>query len=334
MVISEVAVTPSGVGQGSLALKPALRLGELRSTLEGLAKKQEDRLIPVDKVSMNINGELRVNYNENYPVRDYALGQIAAKLKIPGSYLRRCDPALRSQNVARWLKDLDGQLLLRLEDGEVRAVLSDSYRPISHLQILDWLGKKLKETTPVRYELSETSMELQILRDWPDGDRHDPLHGGLHLRNSEVGAAKVSISTLVFRQVCLNGLILGGGSWSYQRRHVGEADIVEQVNGAFVKALDMSTTAITSFRGTAGVVIKDPMAALAKVAERYELTEGEAVATRAAFNVEPAESLYGVINAVTRAGNDAALTLEARHKLQTIGGRLVELAGTGRRWLD
>lgn len=304
--------------------------------LEGLAKVQEDRRVSVRDLSMNIDGTLRVGYHESFPVRDHALGQVAAKLRIPASYLRRCEPDLRAQNVCRWLKNLQGDVLLRLEAGQVRAVLSKAYAPISHLDILGWMRKKLHDETRVRYELTDAYLDLQILKGGAVGEQpdHDPLHRGLHLRNSEVGMAKVTVSALVFRSICLNGLLLGGGRWAYQRRHVGKTGVGDQVRAAFDKAVDLSGEAVGKFAGTRGIVIAEPLKALAKVAERYELSEAEALATRSAFNVEPAESRYAVINAVTRAGNDGALSIDSRYKLQTVGGRLVELSSQGRRWLD
>ncbi|MCC6575126.1 MAG: hypothetical protein IT462_15220 [Planctomycetes bacterium] len=340
MVISEVE-TPRPVTRtmaGGLAAKPAPRLGELLARLEGLSKVQEDRTVPSGDLSMNIDGTLRVGHHESFPVRDHALGQVAAKLRIPASYLRRCDPALRAQNVNRWLGDLRGDVLLRFEAGEVRAVLSRAYAPISHNDILGWLRKRLHDETQVRYELNDAYLDLQVVKGTPvegiaDIDR-DPLHRGLHLRNSEIGMAKVTISALVYRTICLNGLLLGHGKWAYQRRHVGTNQVAENVRAAFEKALDLSAQAVGKFAGTRGVVIAEPLKALARVAERYELTESEALATRHAYSIEPAESLYGVINAVTRAANSSSLSVDSRHKLQTLGGRLVELARTGRRWLD
>jgi hypothetical protein len=76
-----------------------------------------------------------------------------------------------------------------------------------------------------------------------------------------------------------------------------------------------------------------PVAALTKVFTRYELPEPEGIAVRRAWDHEPGPNLYAIINALTRAGNDTSLPLEARHRLQALGGRITDLSATGR-WLD
>ena len=68
--------------------------------------------------------------------------------------------------------------------------------------------------------------------------------------------------------------------------------------------------------------------------EGQELGDEELEAVRRAFLVEPESTLYGTINALTRAGNDPVLSVESREKCQEVGGRILELASKGTRWLD
>ncbi len=322
---------------GQLNARPDSRLGELRNRLTRLADDQRDIVVNTREVAMApVDGALMVGGNERYELREHAFGQIAAKLQIPAHYLRRCDPELRSRNVNRWLRDADRDVMLRLEGSEVRAVLSGSYRVINHVDILGWLESRLGEETPVRYELTDGYLDLQVIGRSEDGlsnARKDVLHRGLHLRNSEVGLARVNISALVYRTICLNGLVMGAGRWAYQRRHVGKAEIADQVREAFDRALDLSGQAATAFAGTRGIQVAEPEKALDRIVGRYELGEDEGVAIRSAYQQEPGQTLYNVINALTRAGNDNALALESRHKLQTLGGRLTDLSAAGR-WID
>ena len=66
----------------------------------------------------------------------------------------------------------------------------------------------------------------------------------------------------------------------------------------------------------------------------YPYEEDELEAVKTAFTVEPGDTLWSVIHAVMRAGNDAALAVDSREKLQRIGGRILELAERGSRWID
>jgi hypothetical protein len=322
---------------GQLNARPETRLDELREHLNTLKTRQRDVVTNTRELAMTPdNGALMVGGSERYNLRDHAFGQVASKLQIPAHYLRRCDPELRSRNVNRWLREEDRDLMLRIEGNEVRAVLSRSYRTINHTDILGWLESRLGSDTAVRFELTEGYLDVQVVgrheTGLPNADR-DALHRGLHLRNSEVGLARVQVSAMVYRTICLNGLVMGNGRWAYQRRHVGRAEIADQVREAFDRAIDLSGQAATAFAGTRGIMVSQPEQALERVAQRYELAEPESEAVHNAYRREPGETLFHVINALTRAGNDNALPVDSRHKLQSLGGRLTDLSATGL-WLD
>lgn len=333
-VLEEQPVTAARHIMGRLNVRPDAKLGELRERLAGLACEQRDAVISTRELAMApADGQLMVGGSERYELRRHAFGQLAAKLGIPAPYLRRCDPELRSRNVNRWLREADRDLLLRLEGSEVRAVLSATYRPINHGEILAWLESRLGQNTPVRFELTDGFLDLQVIGPADSSSGRDVLNRGLHLRNSEVGLARVSISAMVYRVICLNGLVMGGGRWAFTRRHVGHGELADNVRRAFDHAIELSSQAATAFAGTRAITVKEPQRALERIVTRYELAEPEAAAVTRAFTVEPGHTLYAVINALTRAGNDATLDLQSRHKLQSLGGRITELSGTGK-WLD
>lgn len=95
----------------------------------------------------------------------------------------------------------------------------------------------------------------------------------------------------------------------------------------------LSAEAASSLIGTQGIRVQQPEKALEVIAQRYELSEDESAAVQYAYTVEPGNSLYAVINSVTRAGGSSSLTLDSRHKLQSLGGILTELSSTGK-WID
>ncbi|MCA8937465.1 MAG: hypothetical protein KDB68_14815 [Planctomycetes bacterium] len=318
---------------------PANRIADLVSDLA--VRRQQQRDITVNTRELSVtpsDGALMVGGSDRYALREHAFGQLCSRLQVPARYARRCDHDLRARNINRWLREEDRDVLLRLEGDQVRAVLSASYRPINHADILSWLADRLGGDVPIRYELNEQYLDLQVVRESPvyslaDHGR-EGLHRGLHLRNSEVGSARVQISTLVYRSICLNGLILSSGRWTYSRRHVGKADVSDQVREAFDRALTLAGKAADGFLGTQGIQVVEPLKVIERIASRYELTKPEHEAANRAFEVEPGDTLYAVINSLTRAGNDDALALDSRHRLQELGGRITSLASEGRRWLD
>ena len=52
-----------------------------------------------------------------------------------------------------------------------------------------------------------------------------------------------------------------------------------------------------------------------------------------AFEVEPGNTMFDLINAFTRAGNSTRLPLEDRAHLQELGGKILDGAERGR-WLN
>lgn len=316
--------------QDGLRSAPAFALGDLASVLQRRAADYTDEVVDVRDVRMDSeDGSLAVG-SSRYPLQPHALTQLGTKLGIPAGYLQRCEPELRAQNVNRWMEDQNSPVLLRFDRMEVRAVLSTRYRPLDNHEVVNAMLGTLPEDSRLRFELTATRMEVQLIGNQGDGSLRD----GLHLTNSEVGAASVSLSALIYRGICLNGLIMGHGSYTWSKRHIGATDLHHAFNEQVPHLIEASAEARTSFKGTTGVVVNDHEKAFERIVERYQLTKQQHNAITQAYEEEPGVSLYHIINAVTRAGNHPELALEPRRQLQEVGGRMLTLAGEGRRWLD
>lgn len=127
-------------------------LPELISELRALQARCRDYVVPAKRMHAFVAEELgtvmlRVPDPKQeldvfeWCVQPQAHQQIATKLDIPRAYYERMlqlAPQLLAANVNWWLKTTneDKKFLVRLIDDEVRALLSDRYRPISHLDLL------------------------------------------------------------------------------------------------------------------------------------------------------------------------------------------------------
>ena len=164
-------------------------------------------------------------YSE-YPLTDWAHGQLADKLQIPRRYYERMRNSgkaeLLADNINAWLVE-DKRRLIRILDGKIRAILSDRYRIMDNYDLL-FLALdefKRKETVEIyRADLTETMLYLKAVdRTLTASIREDDVvYGGLILRNSEVGASAFKVEPFILRKVCSNGLIL---EYSLKKVHLG-----------------------------------------------------------------------------------------------------------------
>jgi hypothetical protein len=303
-------------------------LGELESILVEREAELHDELVPPSALCFNADQTLSVG-SSSHRVQAQAFEQIATKLRVPTSYLRRCPTDLTAQNLNYWLGELEGDVLVRFEGGHVRALLSERYQPISHLELVQGLLRTCPPETRVRWEISARFCYLQVLH-----STESPLLGGISACNSETGHSTVGVCGLVYRVVCTNGLILAGGTTSVWRRHTRDArKTIEELTSMVSQAWPAAGGFVGRFESMRTIHVRAVEPVLNAVDARFALSDGQVRAVRTAFHVEPGNSLFDVINAYTRAGNAPELSLEERTQLQSVGGHVLSMAEQGHRWI-
>lgn len=321
-----------------LRTSPAATLRDLADHIAADRRSHHDFVARADQLYVDDKTGCLVSRQSGYHefrLRALATNQLANRLGVPGPYLQKCPPDLLAENVNHWLaRQPDRQFLIRCDGDEVRAVLSSRYSPVDHEQIVQWIGDAVGRDAAVRYELNAEQLVVQLVSPREQGTVMDRLHTGISIRNSEVGLSCVEVSGLIYRVICLNGLILNRGQSNYRRRHIGDTSLGDQVRQAVTQAANNASEGLGRFEGTRGVRVPDMQGLFDRVSERHGLSKRQATAVQEAFQVEPGESLYAAINAITRAGNDLRLDLQARRQLQELGGTILHAAESGARWLS
>lgn len=276
----------------------------------------------------------------------HALGQLCTRLKLPGggtvpaAYLARCPALLAAENLNHWLEHTtrsEQRVLVRLRAGHehykptVRAVLSDRYAAVDHLPLLLALQALVE-----RHELGVQSWSLDdehltlrlLLKGEHPASLKDPLRVGLHISNSEIGLGRISITALITRLVCTNGLVvkvadLGG----IHRRHIGRADedleaVVRMAIPRVLEEADQAATRFTALRSQAVPGEVDEF--LARTVHDVELPE--TLLPRLTGAIE-GETLYDVVNAFTRVAQD--FPVAERVRIETLMSRFLR---PGRHW--
>lgn len=194
------------------------------------------------------------------PMTHWAFGQVCRSVGAPAGYLRGLPPELAAECVNHGLAGMpagsSAALLVRVPNGRdpvVRAATSDTYSRVWDSELASVLQSQVfaartsngawqnaptwagEEIAGFRSDRDSFLFQIDggsIVTDPSAGD-DGRMYRGIIVRNSEVGAASISIEVFLYRFVCGNwnlwGAVLGS---SYRRRHVGAGltrDVVREI---------------------------------------------------------------------------------------------------------
>lgn len=174
-----------------------------------------------------------------YSVREHAFSQLCTSIGAPSRYLRTLPTDTALQCLNHGLRKYEGsKRMFRCAGSSVRAIVSERYAELDDVPALFMLAEAAHDrelylaawghsvgTTVGRFVSPK-------LFDGPDGH---PLQIGIDFRNSEVGNHSVSLRSVIFRQVCTNGLIIELGKGAASKwRHIGEASRLQDAFSAMV----------------------------------------------------------------------------------------------------
>ena len=289
-----------------------------------------------------------------YGINDIAHRQIGQTLKIPALYYDRMRteyPELLAQNVNGWFaRTPDTKRMLRTMDGTARALLSDRYRRIDNFEVASAvlpIISGMDGASVESCELTESRMYLKVVnpRVTAEVKKGDIVQAGIIISNSEVGMG--SVSPLVYRLVCSNGMIAQDGAG--RKYHVGRAneggedfsiyrnETIEADDKAFLMKLEDSVKAAVNQARFAAIVDKMREATEATMeakvvpqvvelaSKEYGITEAEGKGILGHLIAGGDLSLYGLANAVTRQAQDVE-SYDRSTELEATGYKIITMA--------
>lgn len=333
---------------------------ELAQLLKSEEEKSRDFIAPKSKLMMQVDPSIEkqeprliISENTVMPLNQWAHGQLAEKLGIPVKYYERMreeEPTLLAKNVNTWLSKQNGtKFLVRTNGTNVRAILSDKYKPIPNeavvFETLNTISSIQESTFAVREcALTDTAMYLKITSDTvhlmnpkaPDGD---PMYPGIMVRNSEVGASKFQVDVYTWRQVCSNGAVISKGlSRVHLGRKIGgegEIDFSQMTNELDIKTTlsamgdivrqvfipERMTELMERIKLGQEVKVDEPVVAVEGLCKHYKLPDVTKNDILARFGQK---TQYGLANAVTETARDTE-NEDQQIKLEEIGGEVMVL---------
>lgn len=282
--------------------------------------------------------------SEQYVPTDWALSQFSGRLNLPSSTVIRelvnqkdadwedADVAVRIAKNAMRRADQDKKFCLRTyKDGTLRAFVTDKYAPINNRWYMETLNDILPGSVYSHWRGSDDTIYGNVLL--PDsimdyGQDDDSDYGGmLSIGNCEIGRRRISQRPSVFRSICMNGTIWNQKSGEMiNQRHIGTIDLIElkkRIVDNVEKQLKLVPMAVRQFIGTRDLKVTGSMkATLAAICikTRMEKKESQEVLSQFVTHEKDHRNLFGIINAITRAGQ--TFSDETWVKMDELGGTL------------
>jgi hypothetical protein len=288
-----------------------------------------------------------------YAVSDVAHRQIADRLGIPFKYYDRMRleyPDLLDRNINGWLQKNPEKRMLRTLDGRLRAFLSDRYRRLDNLELVDHVLPviaQMKGCSIESCDITETHLYMKIINRTMKAELTpgDVVQAGFVISNSEIGLGALKVEPLVYRLVCKNGMI--SKDLAHKKYHAGRQ--VEDTDNAyelysdetlaaddkayFMKVQDIVSAAVdeTRFNLTVGKMREsmniqtgdNPVKTVEVLGDKYVLSKTERATILRHFIMSNDYTAFGLINAVTRSSQDITDYNRAT-ELERLGGTLLD----------
>ena len=214
-------------------MKQGMTITDMATEIERQVETRKDYLAPTTKLKLVPKPEAGVTFSGlnggEYGIRPFAHSQIAGETNIPKAYYDRMltqSPDLLAENVNHWFNKEPKTRMVRTLDGNVRAFLSDRYRPLDNYDLMRAALPVAREKnlrvvssalTDTRLYLKATDPTLTAPAIRPKV-RGDVVEAGIVLRNSEIGDGALAVESLLWQLSCLNGAIVG---ISLRKFHIG-----------------------------------------------------------------------------------------------------------------
>lgn len=336
-------------------MKQGRSLQDLAIELERRKETKQDFVADTTQMEMGYDNSLRVG-DERFTLNKHARRQITSHFKIPAAYsdlMAAENPMLLMDNVNSWFQShKHSRRMVRTMDGAARAFVSDKFFRYDNDDLANAVLPILMENPDLHIEsceVTDTRMYIKALMPRIQGDvgLNDPVQAGLVISNSEIGMGSVAVQPLVYRLMCLNGMVMNdhGMKRFHVGRRIGEgADVQElfrtETLAADAQALSMKlqdvvrgamtqgnfdgiVAGLTAAKESAPLV--NPIKGIEVLGKTIGLNEGERMSALEHLMRDGDYSKWGAANAVTRLANDNE-SYDRASDLEKLGSKVIDLS--------
>lgn len=319
----------------------------------------EDLMIPLKQINFDVDsdGNFTMVYNgKGYKPTMHALTQMA-KWADCGTYIVTTLASDKTKNdgaTTVYSRDYrDAETLVRVmqngmrridpnkkflwrtrKDGTLRAMLTDSYAIVNNEWLLEMYSKIIPNGRLSHWRGDSDTIYGNVLI--PDTIRQedDSDYGGLlSIGNSEIGERRLSSMPSIYRAICMNGCIWdrvdGALIAQVHRGKIDLYELIEKIRENVNVAIPLIPQIMETMLMKKEFKYAGQMKSMfAQIVTDNKLSKKEASAVLDSYHTEVSEvkqnhqTLFGVINAFTRAGQK--LSNKKWIDFDTIGGKLSE----------
>jgi hypothetical protein len=332
-----------------------------------MANTTDVRVLPNEDSPTKLSLEVGRTNSETFPINQHAVRQVGSRLNIPATYVDRLaqsHPDLLAHNINTLFEREPETRMIRTLDGNVRAFLSDRFRPLDNFDFAEAVLPKLISLNAQVSSCDITESRMYIKAIIPGVERevkkegtfmgdggHNQIHilkPGICLSNSEVGAGSMSVQPGIHEVHCSNLMIFSRNAM--KKYHVGRKQTNDQesmweiftdatkkqsdlafwmqvadlVSGALDGALFESMVAECEAKMNGTQIAKPSFA----VKELPNLSETEQEGVLAHLIRGGDLSQFGMQAAITSFAQDTDNNYERQIELEQLGGNIIELPRT------
>lgn len=348
-------------------MKTGMNLIQLATELERQRNVKRDFVVDSSVMVMDDQTNIHLQGVGKFGITNHARRQLADKLNIPFQYFERLQgkyPELLAKNVNTIMVAEPKHRMVRTLDGNIRGLMSNSYRPLDNFELADAVLPELNKAGAQieSCDITETKMYIKARCPWLTRDLPVPaglkmgvghnwfirrVEGAISISGSDVGAGMLSVAPGIFEEACTNLAVFRDSG--YGKIHIGKklggeeslteylSDETKRLDDAVVWAKVRDVVKATMDGRALEVIVAKMEAArgqqitgnLPKVVEvfgkRHGLSEDERGGVLRHLINGGELSQYGMQWAVTRLASDAQ-TYDRASELERLGGQVIELA--------
>lgn len=205
-------------------LREEVDFDELEKASNDICVKWEDYYCDnTSEVNFKLTEDMKLKYLTTdgevrcADITEFAFGQLCIRLGIPSAYIKKCfengKMDLAVTNFKEWSLDCDKVLLIRENDGVIRAVLSAEYKTYDSSKVLKTVRRTVDRSKYAMHSvfLSEDRLHLRFIdrKSLNVKNEKSKIFAGFVVSSSDVGRGSLNMKYHLYRQVCSNGMVVG-----------------------------------------------------------------------------------------------------------------------------